>query len=234
MNPLLGRSPLQHPPITELSNNYGLKGPLLSMLRLEERFKSQPSSSVWSWQAREQDVPWELSWKTGAEPVSSRYDPMTQEWRCGVARLSEGKRDMGVAELGSYLYCVGGRDGMVHLSTVEKYDPRGNRWCKMAPMTCHRTGLGVAVLDGYLYAIGGSDGQSPLYSVERYNPEEDAWSSCPPLGTYRENFGCAMLQGKIYAVGGHDDFTELCSAERFDPVTNEWSQMMPMKSKKNK
>jgi len=45
---------------------------------------------------------------------------------------------------------------------VERYDPKENKWSKVAPMTTRRLGVAVAVLGGYLYAIGGSDGQCPL------------------------------------------------------------------------
>lgn len=43
-----------------------------------------------------------------------------------------------------------------------RYDPKENKWGKVAPMTTRRLGVAVAVLGGYLYAIGGSDGQCPL------------------------------------------------------------------------
>lgn len=43
-----------------------------------------------------------------------------------------------------------------------RYDPKENKWTKVAPMTTRRLGVAVAVLGGYLYAIGGSDGQCPL------------------------------------------------------------------------
>lgn len=52
---------------------------------------------------------------------SHRYDPKVNEWSCDVAPLRESKRDVGLAELGGYLYCVGGHDGLLCLSTVERY-----------------------------------------------------------------------------------------------------------------
>lgn len=41
------------------------------------------------------------------------------------------------------------------LNHVERYDPKENKWSKVAPMTTRRLGVAVAVLGGYLYAIGG-------------------------------------------------------------------------------
>lgn len=49
-----------------------------------------------------------------------------------------------------------------------RYDPKENKWNKVASMMTRRLGVAVAVLNGYLYAIGGSDGQCPLNTVERY------------------------------------------------------------------
>ena len=43
-----------------------------------------------------------------------------------------------------------------------RFDPKENKWNKVAPMTTRRLGVAVAVVGGYLYAIGGSDGQCPL------------------------------------------------------------------------
>jgi len=43
-----------------------------------------------------------------------------------------------------------------------RYDPKENKWSKVASMNTRRLGVAVAVLGGYLYAVGGSDGQMPL------------------------------------------------------------------------
>lgn len=50
---------------------------------------------------------------------------------------------------------VGGQDGVSCLNIVERYDPKTNRWTKLAGMQTRRLGVAVAVLGGYLYAIGG-------------------------------------------------------------------------------
>ena len=48
-----------------------------------------------------------------------------------------------------------------------RYDPRTNRWTKVASMSTRRLGVAVAVLGGYLYAVGGSDGTCPLNTGKR-------------------------------------------------------------------
>ena len=137
-----------------------------------------------------------------------------------------------------------------------RYDPKENKWGKVAPMTTRRLGVAVAVLGGYLYAIGGSDGQSPLntgivlnstigklYSlflnsellctVERYDPRQNKWTSMAPMSTRRKHLGCAVFNNMIYAVGGRDDCMELSSAERYNPHTNSWSPIVAMTSRRS-
>ena len=97
------------------------------------------------------------------------------------------------------MYAVGGQDGVSCLNIVEKYDPRENRWARVASMSTRRLGVGVAVLDDALYAIGGSDGTSPLNTVEKYDPKSNRWSCVAPMGTRRKHLGVAVFQDRIYS-----------------------------------
>ena len=45
---------------------------------------------------------------------------------------------------------------------MSRYDPKENKWTRVASMSTRRLGVAVAVLGGFLYAVGGSDGTSPL------------------------------------------------------------------------
>lgn len=47
-------------------------------------------------------------------------------------------------------------------SLSRRYDPKENKWTRVASMSTRRLGVAVAVLGGFLYAVGGSDGTSPL------------------------------------------------------------------------
>lgn len=128
-----------------------------------------------------------------------RYDPQTNQWSSDVAPTSSCRTSVGVAVLDGFLYAVGGQDGVSCLNHVERYkivlvallqprfcnlhsvccryDPKENKWTKVASMMTRRLGVAVAVLNGYLYAIGGSDGQCPLNSVERYDPQKNTWTA---------------------------------------------------------
>lgn len=116
---------------------------------------------------------------------------------------------------------------------LSRYDPKENKWSKVASMNTRRLGVAVAVLGGYLYAVGGSDGQMPLNTVERYDPRQNKWSLVAPMSTRRKHLGCAVYNNWIYAVGGRDDATELSSAERYNPHTNTWSPIVAMSSRRS-
>ncbi|KAL4705327.1 hypothetical protein ACJJTC_019013 [Scirpophaga incertulas] len=143
------------------------------------------------------------------------------------------RTSVGVAVLEGALYAVGGQDGVQCLSHVERYDPKENRWAKVAPMATRRLGVAVAVLGAHLYAVGGSDGQAPLNTVERYDPRANRWTAVAPMATRRKHLGAAVFDGHIYAVGGRDDCTELSSAERYEPSTDTWSPVVAMTSRRS-
>ncbi|CAF5175508.1 unnamed protein product, partial [Rotaria magnacalcarata] len=55
-----------------------------------------------------------------------------------------------VAVLDGYLYAIGGSDGQCSLSTVERYDPKANKWSSVSSMNTQRKHLGCAVYNGYI------------------------------------------------------------------------------------
>ena len=109
-----------------------------------------------------QVIIWSFVW------LCYRFDPQTNQWSSDVAPTSSCRTSVGVAVLDSYMYAVGGQDGVSCLNFVERYDPQLNKWTKVASMSTRRLGVGVAVLGGYLYAVGGSDGTSPLNTGMQY------------------------------------------------------------------
>ena len=65
--------------------------------------------------------------------------------------MSSRRLGVGVAVLDGYLYAIGGSDGTSPLNTVEKYDPKTNRWSPVAPMGTRRKHLGAALFQDKLY-----------------------------------------------------------------------------------
>ena len=86
---------------------------------------------------------------------------------------------------GGYLYAIGGYDGTAHLSSVEKYDPKTNKWSSVSDMLSQRSSMGVSVIEDRIYVTGGNDGATCLNSAECYNPELNVWECLPSMSVRR-------------------------------------------------
>lgn len=62
----------------------------------------------------------------------------------------------------SYVYAVGGNDGVASLSSVEHFDPHLNKWSDVREMGQRRAGNGVSELNGCLYVVGTEEKQSTM------------------------------------------------------------------------
>lgn len=71
------------------------------------------------------------------------------------------------------------------LLTVERYDPRSNRWTPVAPMSTRRKHLGCAVFQNHIFAVGGRDDLTELSSAEKYNPHTNTWTPVVAMNSKR-------------------------------------------------
>lgn len=117
------------------------------------------------------------------------YNPVTSIWK-EISPMNEARPHCKLAALEGYIYAIGGEC----LSTVERYDPRMDRWTFVAPLpndtfaVAHR----VTVCNGELFVSGGT----LRYTLLRYNPKTDAWR--PSL-----------------MVGGKDRTTDMVAVKSF-------------------
>ena len=51
------------------------------------------------------------------------------------------------------IYALGGY-GNVHLSSVERYDPKRDKWSLVPAMSTARNNFGACALHGFIYAVG--------------------------------------------------------------------------------
>lgn len=67
------------------------------------------------------------------------YDPKQHIWR-SVAPMPTARTRLRLVALGRYLYAIGGQPDPAgpSLTTVERYDPKSNRWITMTPMVQSR------------------------------------------------------------------------------------------------
>lgn len=70
----------------------------------------------------------------------------------------------------TFLTLAGGFDDNSPLTSVERFDPRCNKWEYVAELTTPRGGVGIATLMGKIFAVGGHNGNAYLNTVEAFDP----------------------------------------------------------------
>eukprot|EP00253_Pinus_taeda_P000064 PITA_00064 len=143
----------------------------------------------------------------------------------------------GSAVLQGKLYVIGGAPfGKAALRDVWMYDPRKNKWRRMASMSTPRFGCLVGVIDNKLYVVGGSSmchmiGYS-LPCLEVYDPITNTWR-------YAASAGCviadnpsnplkhvAVVDGNLCVIGP-ESIRGRINGGTYDPVTDTWSKIKP-------
>ncbi|XP_077294499.1 uncharacterized protein LOC143917013 [Arctopsyche grandis] len=121
-----------------------------------------------------------------------------------LALMEQKKGNMGVAEIGEFIYVCGGiGDNGTIYNTLERYDPKADSWTFMAPMQNKRYYHAVDVWDGKMYAAGGVDDKyDNLKSLEIYDPKLNQWTLGTPMEIERYKFSIVFLDGSLFAVGG--------------------------------
>ena len=74
-----------------------------------------------------------------------RYDTLTNQWTY-MSPMSVGRASFGITVSDNRIYCMGGFNGVNFANTVEKFNPRTNRWHCVHAMQCRRYGVGAATL----------------------------------------------------------------------------------------
>jgi len=135
-----------------------------------------------------------------------KYDPKENTWTV-VASMNFGRAEHTVVALDGCLYAIGGRNNLFNpesrlaLDSVEKYDPRENRWTWVAPMNTKRTFFGGAVLKNKIYVAGGINNGEALKSAEVYNATTNTWSFIGNLRSERNGVSLAVVKEQMFAVG---------------------------------
>ncbi|KAG1675530.1 Kelch-like protein 17 [Nymphon striatum] len=131
-----------------------------------------------------------------------------------------------------YLFVLGGSSVFSVQDDCECFNPRLNKWLRVAPMLNRRTRGGIATTGKKLYVIGGYNGLSDVSSAEAYDPVKNCWSAVVPMCTKRSCVGVCSLNGLIYASGGYNGASCIDSVERFDPLSNNWTSISAMTAKR--
>jgi len=146
--------------------------------------------------------------------------------RCGAS---------GCTGLNGRMHAIGGAVG--DTSPTKKsvdwhlaYDPKTDRWEKLAPMPTGRDHTGTLTVGGVIHVIGGRvdnfHTNSNLHHI--YDPQKDAWATRRPLPTARSGHGAVIYRGKIFIMGGEGTGRVFGQNEAYDPETDNWEAYAPM------
>ncbi|KYO37646.1 kelch repeat and BTB domain-containing protein 11 isoform B [Alligator mississippiensis] len=153
------------------------------------------------------------------------YNPLTDNWS-QVRPLAQPRAQLKLLALDGYLYAVGGEC----LFTVERYDPRADRWSAAAPLP--KGAFAVAheatTCNGEIYVSGGS----LFYRLLKYDPRRDEWQECPYNSSRRRSADMVAFKNFIYRFdvsGGRGEQAGSSSSGgvevfRYNTVAKRWSQ----------
>ncbi|KAM3932549.1 kelch repeat and BTB domain-containing protein 11 isoform 1-T4 [Leptodactylus fuscus] len=119
------------------------------------------------------------------------YNPLTDTWD-KVRPLSQPRSQLKLLALDGYLYAIGGEC----LFTVEKYDPRLDRWSSVAslPKGAFAVAHEATTCNGEIYVSGGT----LFYRLLKYDPKRNEWQECPYNNSRRRSAGMVSHKGCIY------------------------------------
>ena len=137
--------------------------------------------------------------------VTERYDLRRDRWR-RVADMPAGLNHAAAVAYRGSVYVVGGYRGRRTLddevATLYRYQPRRDRWTRLAPMPTARGALAAAVVGHRLYAVGGAaTGRGALATLEVYDFRTRRWSAGPDLPLAREHLAAAAARGQRLRAG---------------------------------
>ncbi|KAI1897348.1 hypothetical protein AGOR_G00082390 [Albula goreensis] len=119
------------------------------------------------------------------------YNPITDTWS-EIRPLNQPRSQLKLVSMDGYLYAIGGEC----LFTVEKYDPRMDRWTTVAPLP--KGAFAVAheatICNGELYVSGGS----LFYRLLKYDPKRDEWQECPYNNSRKKSTDMVAFKNFIY------------------------------------
>nr|XP_008172943.2 kelch domain-containing protein 7A [Chrysemys picta bellii] len=119
------------------------------------------------------------------------YNPLTSIWQ-EICPLNQARPHCKLVALDGYLYAIGGEC----LYTVEKYDPRQDRWAFTAPLPNDTFAVAhtATACDGEIYVTGGT----LRYMLLRYVSRSDSWKVSITSGSKDRTTEMVTAGGFIY------------------------------------
>lgn len=173
------------------------------------------------------------------------YNPSKNEWRKGADMPADRLR--GAAGAFAYkdkIYVVCGiQDGHYdgHVAWFDVYDPKADKWEKLADAPRPRDHLQVDVLKDKLYVIGGRLSRAKtdetlnltIREVDVYDFKKGTWETLPAdksLPTMRAGHTVMAFGGRILVAGGESTAQVPAhrEVEAYNPAKERWETIMPL------
>ncbi len=138
------------------------------------------------------------------------FNPASNQWDTSIADLNHARAYGLAAVYNGFIYVMGGRNGLLPVPVIERYNPQTNTWVDLGNLPLAREGLAGAVLGDSLFVIGGSnpDSLQGMNRVDIFRFSDSTWTTGPPLHHARTAGLTVRAQHRIYVLGGY----------RFDPL----------------
>uniref|UniRef100_A0A3B3UC08 Kelch repeat and BTB domain containing 11 n=1 Tax=Poecilia latipinna TaxID=48699 RepID=A0A3B3UC08_9TELE len=119
------------------------------------------------------------------------FNPRTGHWS-RVRPLTQPRCQLRLVSMDGHLYAIGGEC----LFTVERYDPRADRWAHVAPLPKGSFAVAHEAVScgGALFVSGGS----LFYRLLRYDSRRDEWEECPFNESRRRSADMVAHRSLIY------------------------------------
>lgn len=135
------------------------------------------------------------------------FDFARRRWTIGPSLPRASDHTAGVAVAGAF-YVIGGRPfyGGGTNRFVQRYDPRRDKWERVADLKFGRAGFLAIVVCGQIVVLGGEDPSRPpdgtVPEVESYDPDSDRWRRLPDMRTPRHGLAGARVRRTLYTLEG--------------------------------
>jgi DNA-binding CsgD family transcriptional regulator len=164
-------------------------------------------------------------------PSSNAGNPSLEAGWQPLPKLPTPRAAFATANLGDFLYVIGGENAEGVLDSVARYDSRAQVWTELSKKPTSVADVRAVRIGDKLYVPGGRTGANPsdVSDVfERYDPRTERWESLPKLPARRSGYALAALEGNLYLFGGWDGTSYQDSVFVYEPDAEEWSELSPM------
>ncbi|XP_040294588.1 uncharacterized protein LOC121005860 [Bufo bufo] len=143
------------------------------------------------------------------------YNPLTDIWT-QLTPMNQARSQLKLVPLDGYLYAIGGEC----LHTMERYDPRSNKWTFVAslPKGSFAVAHEAAACGGELYISGGH----LFYRLLKYNPVRDLWEECPFNASKGRSCDMVAVGHILYRFDMHKDST--VHIFKYNTTAKVWSE----------